>query len=327
MAGSLQDKVVAVTGGGRGIGRAIALHCASEGAAVVVNDFGGSLAGEGHDAGPAAEVVAEIEAAGGRACANLANVADADSAATIISDAVDNFGRIDAVVNNAGVSRDGMFHKMTQENWQAVVDVHLHGSFNVSRAAAPHFREQGSGAFVHTTSTSGLIGNVGQSNYSAAKMGILGLSNSIALDMRRYRVRSNCVAPLRVEPHDRQHPDGHAGGKGAGGTSQDHDRGEGRTHGGVLVLRPEQRRIRPDFLRAKERDLSLQDAATGPIHASGRGLDGRVHRVRPAARIQSPTYHPCRYPPMCSPGIQSRLTARTAALTVTPNLRIDMRAV
>ena len=195
-AGCLTDKVVAITGGGRGIGRAYALHCASEGAAVVVNDFGGSLAGDGHDAGPASEVVAEIEAAGGRACANIANVADADSAATIISDAVEKFGRIDAVVNNAGVSRDGMFHKMTEENWQAVIDVHLGGSFNVSRAAAPHFREQGSGAFVHTTSTSGLIGNVGQSNYSAAKMGILGLSNSIALDMRRYKVRSNCVAPF-----------------------------------------------------------------------------------------------------------------------------------
>ena len=194
--GCLIDKVVAVTGGGRGIGREISLLCAREGAAVVVNDFGGSLAGDGQDSGPASQVVAEIEQLGGRACANLADVADADSAATIISDAVQNFGRIDAVVNNAGVSRDGMFHKMSQENWQAVIDVHLGGSFNVSRAAAPYFREQHSGAFIHMTSTSGLIGNVGQSNYSAAKMGILGLSNSIALDMKIFGIRSNCVAPF-----------------------------------------------------------------------------------------------------------------------------------
>jgi NAD(P)-dependent dehydrogenase (short-subunit alcohol dehydrogenase family) len=194
--GCLTDKVVAVTGGGRGIGREIALLCAREGAAVVVNDFGSSLAGDGKDSGPASEVVAEIEKLGGRAHANLANVADADSAATIVSDAVEQFGRIDAVVNNAGVSRDAIFHKMQQENWQAVIDVHLGGSYNVSRAAAPHFREQRSGAFVHMTSTSGLIGNVGQSNYSAAKMGILGLSNSIALDMQRYGIRSNCVAPF-----------------------------------------------------------------------------------------------------------------------------------
>jgi NAD(P)-dependent dehydrogenase (short-subunit alcohol dehydrogenase family) len=192
----LAGKVVAITGGGRGIGREIALLCAREGAAVVVNDFGGSLSGDGHDSGPASEVVAEIKAAGGQAYANTADVTDAVSAATIISDAVQQFGRIDAVVNNAGVSRDGMFHKMSSENWRAVIDVHLGGSYNVSRAAAPYFREQGSGSFVHMTSTSGLIGNVGQSNYSAAKMAMLGLSNSIALDMRRYGVRSNCVAPF-----------------------------------------------------------------------------------------------------------------------------------
>ena len=113
-----------------------------------------------------------------------------------MADAVAAFGRIDAIVNNAGVSRDGMFHKMSHADWQAVLDVHLGGSFNLSRAAAPHFRDQGSGAFVHMTSTSGLIGNVGQSNYSAAKMALVGLSNSIALDMRRFGVRSNCVAPF-----------------------------------------------------------------------------------------------------------------------------------
>lgn len=194
--GMLAGKVIAVTGAGRGIGREIALLCAREGAAVVVNDFGGSLSGDGGDAGPAAEVVAEIEAAGGRAAANVASVADADGATSIVDDAVKAFGRIDGVVNNAGVSRDVIFHKMSEADWRAVIEVHLNGSFLLSRAAAPHFREQGGGAFVHMTSTSGLVGNVGQSNYSAAKMGIVGLSNSIALDMRRFGVRSNCIAPF-----------------------------------------------------------------------------------------------------------------------------------
>lgn len=192
----LAGKVVCVTGAGRGIGRAIALACADEGASVVVNDFGGSLSGEGSDQGPAAEVVAEITAAGGRAAANVASVSDPDGAASIVDDAIKAFGRIDAIVNNAGISRDVMFHKMSAADWQAVIDVHLGGSFHLSRAAAPHFREQGSGSFVHMTSTSGLIGNVGQSNYSAAKMAIVGLSNSIALDMKRSGVRSNCVAPF-----------------------------------------------------------------------------------------------------------------------------------
>lgn len=194
--GMLAGKVVAVTGAGRGIGRDIALLCAKEGASVVVNDFGGSLGGEGQDAGPAAEVVAEIKAAGGRAHANLASVADPEGAASIVEDAVKVFGRIDGVVNNAGVSRDVIFHKMSVADWQLVINVHLNGSFYVSQAAAAHFRAQGSGAYVHMTSTSGLIGNVGQANYSAAKMGIVGLSNSIALDMQRFGIRSNCVAPF-----------------------------------------------------------------------------------------------------------------------------------
>lgn len=194
--GLLQGKVIAVTGAGRGIGRALALECASQGAAVIVNDFGGSLSGEGADEGPAQSVVNEIVAAGGRAKANLASVSDPEGAESIVTDAVSAFGRIDGVVNNAGVSRDGMFHKMSIADWRAVIDVHLNGSFYLSRAAAGQFREQGSGAFVHMTSTSGLVGNVGQSNYSAAKMALIGLSNSIALDMRRFGVRSNCVAPF-----------------------------------------------------------------------------------------------------------------------------------
>ena len=192
----LEGKVVAVTGAGRGIGRDIALLCAKQGAAVVVNDLGTSTEGEGADAGPAEEVVAEIKKLGGRAIANGASVSDPLGAASIIEDAVKAFGRIDGVVNNAGILRDRIFHKMSEVDWREVIDVHLHGSFLVSKAAAPYFKEQESGSFVHFTSTSGLIGNFGQANYAAAKMGIAGLSKSIALDMQRFHVRSNCIAPF-----------------------------------------------------------------------------------------------------------------------------------
>ncbi|MBF9033324.1 SDR family oxidoreductase [Rhodobacterales bacterium HKCCE2091] len=194
--GALDGKVVAVTGAARGIGREIALLAAREGAAVVVNDYGVSADGQGLDDGPAREVVAEIGAFGGRSLANVASISDPAGAQSVIDDAVTQFGRIDAVVNNAGFLRDTFFHKMSHKDWHDVINVHLNGSFYVSRAAATHFREQGSGAYVHFTSTSGLIGNVGQANYSAAKMGIVGLSQSIALDMERFGVRSNCVAPF-----------------------------------------------------------------------------------------------------------------------------------
>jgi NAD(P)-dependent dehydrogenase (short-subunit alcohol dehydrogenase family) len=194
--GQLDGKVVAVTGAGRGVGREIALLCAREGASVVVNDLGASAEGEGADVGPAQETVNDIKAAGGKAIVNGASVADPAGAASIIEDAVKAFGRIDAVVNNAGILRDRIWHKMSHEDWAAVIDVHLNGCFNVSKAATPYFRDQGSGSFIHFTSTSGLIGNFGQANYSAAKLGIVGLSQSIALDMARSGVRSNCVAPF-----------------------------------------------------------------------------------------------------------------------------------
>lgn len=192
----LEGQSVIVTGAGRGIGRAIAIMMAEAGASVVVNDLGGSDAGEGADKSPAQEVVNEIEAKGGRAVADFGNVAKSADAKAMIERARDTFGRIDTVVNNAGILRDGIFHKMTETQWDAVLDVHLKGSFNTSIAAAPIFREQGSGNFVHFTSTSGLIGNFGQANYSAAKMGIVGLSKSIALDMSRFGVRSNAISPF-----------------------------------------------------------------------------------------------------------------------------------
>jgi NAD(P)-dependent dehydrogenase (short-subunit alcohol dehydrogenase family) len=192
----LQDKVVVVTGAGRGIGRGMALLAAAEGAKVVVNDLGGSTDGEGRDTSPADDVVAEIKKAGGKAVANYDSVAEAESAQKIIQTAIDNFGRIDCVVNNAGILRDRIFHRMSVVDFEMVIKVHLMGSFYMSRAAANHFKEQNSGSFVHFTSTSGLIGNFGQANYAAAKLGIVGLSRGIALDMARFNVRSNCVSPF-----------------------------------------------------------------------------------------------------------------------------------
>jgi NAD(P)-dependent dehydrogenase (short-subunit alcohol dehydrogenase family) len=192
----LNGKVAIVTGAGGGIGREIALAMGAAGAKVVVNDIGASLAGEGADEGPAQRVAGEIRAAGGGAVANADSVSTWASANRIVQAALDTFGRVDCVVNNAGILRDRLFHKMTVEDWEAVIQVHLMGSFYVSRAAATHFREQESGAYVHMTSTSGLIGNVGQANYAAAKLGIAALSKSIALDMRRFNVRSNCISPF-----------------------------------------------------------------------------------------------------------------------------------
>lgn len=195
-AARLDGKVIAVTGAGRGIGREIALLCARQGASVVVNDLGASAEGEGADAGPAEEVVSLIRKEGGQAIVNGASVADPAGAASIVEDAVKTFGAIHGVVNNAGILRDRIFHRMSHVDWEQVLDVHLNGSFNTSKAAAPYFKEQGFGRFVHFTSTSGLIGNFGQANYSAAKMGIWGLSNSLALDMERFGVTSNCIAPF-----------------------------------------------------------------------------------------------------------------------------------
>ncbi|MFW8565477.1 SDR family NAD(P)-dependent oxidoreductase [Orrella sp. 11846] len=196
MSGLMEGKVVVVTGSGGGIGRDIALAMGAAGAKVVVNDIGAALSGEGLESAPAQKVADEIKAAGGIAVPNTDSVATRASANGIIETAMDHFGRIDAVVNNAGNLRDRMFHKMSDEEWSQVLDVHLNGTYFVSRAAANHFREQESGAFVHMTSTSGLIGNFGQANYSAAKLGIVALSKSIALDMGRYNVRSNCIAPF-----------------------------------------------------------------------------------------------------------------------------------
>jgi NAD(P)-dependent dehydrogenase (short-subunit alcohol dehydrogenase family) len=192
----LEGKVALVTGAGRGIGREIALSMARSGAAVVVNDVGASVTGSDADAAPANEVVGIIRSEGGRAVASFDSVAEPEAAARIVAAAIAEFGQLDIVVNNAGILRDVIFHKMGFDDWDAVLKVHLYGSYNVSRAAAEHFRARQAGAFIHMSSTSGLIGNPGQSNYAAAKMGIVGLSRGLALDMQRFNVRSNCIVPF-----------------------------------------------------------------------------------------------------------------------------------
>ena len=194
--GVMDGKVALVTGSGRGIGREIALAIAGAGGRIVVNDLGAGVHGETMEEDPATQVVAEVKALGSDAVANHDSVADPDGAKRMVAQALDSFGRIDAVVNVAGILRDAMLHKMEQDEWQAVIDVHLTGCYNVSRAAIEHMRAQSSGAFVHFTSTSGLNGNIGQANYAAAKMGILGLSRVIAQEGARNNIRSNALAPF-----------------------------------------------------------------------------------------------------------------------------------
>lgn len=195
--GVLEGKVVLVTGGANGIGKECALLAAKEGAAVVVNDLGGAVAGgdEG-SAGPAEQVAQEIRKSGGRAASNSESVTSRPGVARMIEQAMDEFKGLHAIINPAGILRDTMFHKMTDEDWDKVIEVHLQGSYNVCHAAVNHFREQQEGSFVLFTSTSGLIGNVGQANYAAAKMGIVGMSRIIAMEGMQKNVRSNTIAPF-----------------------------------------------------------------------------------------------------------------------------------
>jgi NAD(P)-dependent dehydrogenase (short-subunit alcohol dehydrogenase family) len=192
----VQDRVIVVTGAGGGLGREYALTLAREGASVVVNDLGGARDGTGAGSAMADHVVTEIKEAGGRAVANYDSVAETESAQNIIKTALDEFGKVDGVVSNAGILRDGTFHKMTFENWDAVLKVHLYGGYNVIRAAWPHFREQRFGRVVVATSTSGLFGNFGQANYGAAKLGLVGLINTLAQEGAKYNIKTNALAPI-----------------------------------------------------------------------------------------------------------------------------------
>ena len=194
MAGRLEGKVAIVTGAGRGIGRGEALALAREGAAVVVNDLGGSTQGEGSDQTPAQDVVNEIEAAGGKAVANYQNVTDYDASSEIIKQALDTYGQLDIVVNNAGILRDRMVFNMSEEEWDAVISVHLKGTFNISKHASVLFRQQRSGRFINTGSESGL-GSPGQPNYAAAKEGITAFTRSLASSMSRYDCTANSIRP------------------------------------------------------------------------------------------------------------------------------------
>jgi NAD(P)-dependent dehydrogenase (short-subunit alcohol dehydrogenase family) len=192
MGNMVEGKVVVVTGAGAGIGREFAKAFAANGAKVVVNDVARVVDSAAYKAD---QVVEEIRGAGGEAASVIESVAEWDSAQRIVQAALDHFGRLDCIINNAGVTRDRFFFNMSLEEWRTVLDVHLNGSFHVARAAAPHFKRQDTGCYVHMTSTSGLVGNFGQANYAAAKMGIVGLSKVIAMDMAKYHVRSNCIAP------------------------------------------------------------------------------------------------------------------------------------
>ena len=213
--GMLSGKVAIVTSSGRGIGRAIAIMMASRGAAVVVNDVGAGLSDQNMDKSPAQEVVDTIKAAGGQAVTAYESVADWDGAHRIVKAALDNFGRVDCLVNNAGVLRDKMLHNMTQEDIEVVLQVHLYGAFNMSRAVVEHFRKQESGVFLHMTSRSGLFGNAGQANYSAAKLALVGFSNSLQLEMDRFGVRSNCISPSANTRMTQSVPSGRRGGADA----------------------------------------------------------------------------------------------------------------
>jgi NAD(P)-dependent dehydrogenase (short-subunit alcohol dehydrogenase family) len=195
MAG-LDGRVVIITGAGGGLGREYALLLADEGARVVVNDLGGARDGSGSGKAMADTVVDEIRQLGGTALANYDNIATEDGAQSLVDSAVQEFGALDGVVNNAGILRDGAFHKMSAENWDAVLKVHLYGGFHVTRAAWPHLRERKFGRIVMATSTSGIFGNFGQSNYGAAKLGLVGLVNTLAIEGAKYGILANAVAPM-----------------------------------------------------------------------------------------------------------------------------------
>lgn len=192
----VKDRVIIVTGAGGGLGREYALLLARSGSRVVVNDLGGSRDGSGAGTAMADDVVTEIRAAGGQAVPNYDSVADAAGAESVVRTAINEFGAVHGVVNNAGILRDVAFHKMSADDWEAVLRVHLFGTFHVTRAAWPHFREQAHGRVVVATSTSGLYGNFGQANYGTAKAGLVGLVNTLAIEGRKYGILANAVAPM-----------------------------------------------------------------------------------------------------------------------------------
>ncbi|WP_055476259.1 SDR family NAD(P)-dependent oxidoreductase [Gordonia sp. HS-NH1] len=192
----LDGRVIVITGAGGGLGREYALSCAGEGARIVVNDLGGNRDGTGGGSAMADEVVAEIRDRGGDAVANYDDISDVSGALALVGTAIDKFGQIDGAIHNAGILRDSSFAKLSPQDWDAVMKVHLYGGFNVTSAAWPHFREQKHGRIVVATSTSGLYGNFGQANYGAAKAGLVGLINTLAIEGAKSGITANAVAPL-----------------------------------------------------------------------------------------------------------------------------------
>ena len=284
----VQDRVIVVTGAGGGLGREYALTLAREGASVVVNDLGGARDGTGAGSAMADQVVAEIKDAGGRAVANYDSVAEPEAAENIIKTALDEFGKVDGVVSNAGILRDGTFHKMAFENWDAVLKVHLYGGYNVIRAAWPHFREQSYGRVVVATSTSGLFGNFGQANYSAAKLGLVGLINTLAHEGAKYNIKANAVAPVAATRMTRGHP--------AAGGVREADARIRRAGGGVPVQRGSARdRVGVHRRRRKgaagravpERRRHVLRRAVGRRRRREVGRDHRPVR-RAAGQLQAP---------------------------------------
>ena len=242
MAGRLEGKVAIVTGAGRGIGRGEALLLAKEGCRVIVNDFGGSTAGEGGDASPADQVVAEIKAMGGDGAANYGNVASFSDGEAMVKQALDAFGRLDILVNNAGILRDRMIFNMSEGEWDAVIAVHLKGHFTVTRFASMVFRQQRSGRIVNTSSESGL-GNMGQGNYAAAKEGIVGLTRTLALDLGRYGATANAIRPraatrLTMSPEMEEAARRRAAARATGATASEDSSAE-QALTGITAMAPE----------------------------------------------------------------------------------------
>lgn len=243
----VQDKVVIVTGAGGGLGRTYARFLADNGALVVVNDLGGARDGTGSDTSMADKVVDEIRRSGGKAVANYSSVATADGAAEVVATAIEEFGAVHGVVSNAGILRDGAFHKMTDGNFDAVLKVHLYGGFHVTRAAWPYFREQRFGRVVVATSTAGIYGNFGQANYAAAKLGLVGMINTLAIEGAKHGITANAVAPLAAtrmtediapqELLDKLRPELVAPAVGYLVSEENHDSGSVFVVGGGLVQR------------------------------------------------------------------------------------------